>query len=369
MTTQSVHFVVPCGIDDPRRPSGGNRYDGRLIPELTALGWRVEEHRLGGAWPRPDEVDQNAFAATLAAIPDHSIVLVDGLIGSAATAMTTEAGRLHLVVLLHMPLAEAMSDGPARLEGVVLRSVAAVIATSAWTRTWVIGHHGVRAERVSVAAPGVELGPIASRSEVGGNLLCVGPVIPAKGNDTLLEALGRVADLDWRCTWVGSLDLAPDFAASLVDTMDRAGLADRIALRGPLPPGELDALRAGTDLAVSASRRESFGMAVAEALARGIPVVATTVGGQVDVIGDAGILVPVGDVDAFEAALRRWLTDAGERAQLRRAAERRRSRLSSWQETAGSVADVLADQVNHAGRGSVLHLQDSETGGRRQEPT
>lgn len=369
MTTQPVHVVVPRGIDDPRRPSGGNRYDARLIRELTALGWRIREHRLGGGWPRPDGTDQAAFAATLAEIPDHGTVLVDGLIASAATAMTTEAGRLHLVVLLHMPFAEATPGGPARLEGEVLRRAAAVIATSAWTRTWVIGHHGVRADRVCVAAPGVDLGPIASRSELGGNLLCVGPVVPAKGYDTLLAALGRLTDLDWRCTWVGALDLAPDLVASLADTMDRAGLAERITLRGPLPPGELDALRRGTDLAVSASWRESFGMAVAEALAQGIPVVATAVGGQTDVVGDAGILVPLGDVDAFEAALRRWLTEPGERTRLRGAAERRRHRLSNWQETAGVVADVLADQVNHAAHGSVLHLEAAETPGRRQGPT
>lgn len=369
MTTRPVHVVVPCGIDDPRRPSGGNRYDARLMRELTALGWQVEEHRLGGAWPRPDQADQRAFAATLAAIPDHGVVLVDGLIGSAATAMTTEARRLHLVVLLHMPLAEAMTGGPARLEGAVLRSAAGVIATSAWTRTWVIDHHGVRAERVSVAAPGVDPHPIASRSARGGNLLCVGPVVPAKGYGTLLEALGRVADLDWRCTWVGSLDLSPDFVASLADTMERAGLADRIALPGPLPPGELETLRAGTDLAVSASQRESFGMAVAEALARGIPVVATAVGGQMDLIGAAGTLVPAGDADALATALRRWLTDDGERARLRHAAERRRTRLSGWQETAGAVADVLPDRVNQAAHGSVLPQQASETGGRRQGAT
>jgi len=49
-----VHVVVPYGIDDPRRPSGGNVYDRRACRGLAALGWSVHEHTVPGRWPRPD---------------------------------------------------------------------------------------------------------------------------------------------------------------------------------------------------------------------------------------------------------------------------------------------------------------------------
>ena len=58
-----VHVVVPYGIDDPRRPSGGNVYDRRVCRGLVALGWSVHEHAVAGRWPRPDaaaRVDQES---------------------------------------------------------------------------------------------------------------------------------------------------------------------------------------------------------------------------------------------------------------------------------------------------------------------
>ena len=48
-----VHVIVPEGIDDPARPSGGNTYDRRVCRGLAALGWTVHEHAVPGAWPRP----------------------------------------------------------------------------------------------------------------------------------------------------------------------------------------------------------------------------------------------------------------------------------------------------------------------------
>ena len=51
---KTVHVVVPGGIDDPARPSGGNTYDRRICDGLTALGWDVTEHKVDGGWPWPD---------------------------------------------------------------------------------------------------------------------------------------------------------------------------------------------------------------------------------------------------------------------------------------------------------------------------
>ena len=85
-------------------------------------------------------------------------------------------------------------------------------------------------------------------------------------------------------------------------------------------------------------------MAVAEGLARGIPVVATEVGGQPEAVGHAtgaGLLVPPGDVGALAAALRRWLTEPELRERLRGAAADRRATLRPGPETARVVADVV----------------------------
>jgi len=336
----TLHFVVPDAIDDPRRPSGGNVYDRRLSAELVAAGWDVQEHRVAG------QLD-------LAGLPDGATVLVDGLVATPAEAMVAEAARLRLVLLLHMTQAEPE----------VLHAVDAVVTTSQWARRWVLERHGPDPDRVHVAVPGVEAGSRVAGSATGAHLLCVGPVTPDKGHDVLLAALGELNDLEWRCTCVGALDLAPAF----VDRLRRSRAAARVEFTGPLTRAQLEEIRSTTDVVVSASRRESFGMAVAEGLARGIPVVATEVGGHPEAIGGAGagLLVPPGDVDALASALRRWLTEPQLQEQLRAGAATRRTNLTPWAETASTVSDVLSRvaAVNPAALVSVSPRNDHRTEG------
>lgn len=345
----AVHFVVPEGIDDPKRPSGGNVYDRRVAEELPRFGWTVLEHPVPGNWPAPEPSDRTRLDDVLARLADGSVVLVDGLIASAAQSLVSAARRLRIAVLLHMPLAETSSaQAIARVEADVLNAAAAVVTTSAWTRAWVVSHHGVPAERVLAAVPGVDPSQPASGSTSGRNLLCVGPVTEAKGYDVMVAALAQIADLDWRCTFAGALDLEPDFVRSLSAQAERTGIADRLVLAGPLPGPALDDVRSATDLVVSPSRREAYGMAIVEGLARGIPVIASDVGGHREAVGASdgtlpGVLVPVNDATSLAAALRQWLTDAPTRARWRNSAGRRRRELAGWPETARNVAAVLQE--------------------------
>src|SRR3954454_8603802 len=100
-----VHVVVPEGIDDPARPSGGNAYDRRVCRGLAALGWAVHEHAVPGAWPRRGAAGDAALASAVAGMPDGAVVLVDGLIASAAPdALVPHARRLRQVAPVHMAL-------------------------------------------------------------------------------------------------------------------------------------------------------------------------------------------------------------------------------------------------------------------------
>jgi len=346
----AVHFVVPAGIDDPARPSGGNVYDRRLCEELPHLGWAVHEHLAAGTWPTPDRRDRDGLDALLAGIPDDSLVLVDGLIASAADTLVSTARRLRIVVLLHMPLAETSSaESVERVEAAVLNAAAAVITTSNWARRWIVEHLGVGGNRMWTAIPGVDRMRTAQATASGGNLLCAGPVTPAKGHDVLLAALAKIADLEWHCTCAGALDVDPSFVEALTADAVRAGLADRFVLTGPLSRPALTELRAQTDLLISPSRRESYGMAVTEGLACGTPVIATDVGGHGEAIGQAsdgtlpGMLLSADDADGLADALRSWLTDPGLRTRWRASAGLRSQDLARWPETARTVAGVLQE--------------------------
>jgi glycosyltransferase involved in cell wall biosynthesis len=117
-------------------------------------------------------------------------------------------------------------------------------------------------------------------------------------------------------------------------------------LAGPLSRSALDDVRSTTDLVVSPSRREAYGMAIAEGLARGLPAIATDVGGHREAVGASdgtppGVLVPVNYPPSLAAALRQWLTDPTTRTRWRNSAGRRRHELAGWPETARTVAAVL----------------------------
>jgi glycosyltransferase involved in cell wall biosynthesis len=346
-----VHALVPEGIDEPLLPSGGNTYDRRLCQELQPAGWSVCLREVAGAWPWAGEEGRDALGRSLRALPDRSIVLVDGLVASTLPEVVTPAcHRLRVVVLMHMPLgAQPDQHHSFSAEREVLRAAASVITPSSWTRTWLVASYGLDPTRVHVVPPGVDPAAPAGGTGHGGALVCVGAVTPGKGHDLLLAALAHVADLPWRCVCVGALSLAPEFVAELHGRARESGLEGRFLLTGPRVGEELDSVYDEADVLVLASRAETYGMVVTEALARGLPVIATDVGGVPEALGSTpggtrpGLLVPAHDVAALADTLRLWLTEADRRDALRVAALRRRASLKGWSEAAGRVERVLLE--------------------------
>lgn len=351
---RAVHVVLPEGIDDPARPSGGNTYDRHLCEELGSLGWSVHEHAVPGFWTPPDAASFAGLHSVLHRIADDALVLLDGLIASTAPdVLVPQARRLRIVVLVHMPLGHRPPDdrtGHARMrEGAVLSAAAAVVTTSTWARDRLMELYELPAHRVRVAPPGVDAAALSHGTAAGGALLCVAAVTFDKGHDVLLDALQSVLDLSWHCACVGSLERDPPFVQRLRRRLLNARLGDRVSFPGPRTGAELDRDYASADLLVLASRAETYGMVVTEALARGLPVIAAEVGGLTEALGrgaDAlrpGLLVPPEDPVAFGAALRAWLTDPELRARLRRTARERRDLLCRWSTTASVVAELLAE--------------------------
>jgi glycosyltransferase involved in cell wall biosynthesis len=361
-----VHFILPEGIADPARPSGGNAYDRQVCQGLAPLGWAVHQHPIAGAWPRPGAQAHAALARAVAQIPDGAVTLLDGLIASAAPeALVPQVRRLRQVVLVHMPLGHRPpgeeADAVRASERAVLEAAAAVVTTSGWSRRRLAELYALPPDRVHVAEPGVDAAGLARGSAAGDSLLCVAAVTPDKGHDVLLDALATAADLSWTCACVGSLDRDPAFADRVRRRAGDGGLGDRMRFTGPRTGTDLDRAYAAADLLVLASHAETYGMVVTEALARGVPVIATEVGGVTEALGHGddgtrpGLLVAPGDAAALGAALRAWLTDAELRGRLRRAAYGRRASLRGWPATAEIVAGVLATAASvPAGAASVL---------------
>lgn len=347
MTAGELHVVVPRGVDDRRRPSGGNTYDRRVCAGLRDLGWRVVVHEVEGGWPWTPRLGRRGLRRVLGRIPEGSVVLVDGLLASRLPEVMVAAGaRLRVVLLVHLPV--GVEDVLARLaERQVVAAASAVVTTSAWCRDWLVQEYDLSPSVVQVAHPGVDPGPVSTGSAGGTNLLSVGTISPVKGQDQLLAALCDVRDLTWHCTCAGADSVDLDFADLVLKTSAEMGLAGRFVLAGAQTGDALEAAYAAADLLVLPSRAETYGMVVAEALAHGLPVVATDVGGVREALGEApgrgvpGILARPADPGALAAALRWWLTDDGLREELRARAAERRGRLAGWPVTAARVAEVV----------------------------
>ncbi|HEV8554942.1 MAG TPA: glycosyltransferase family 4 protein [Actinophytocola sp.] len=345
-----ITFVVPGDVDDPEVASGGNVYDLRMCEHLPARYVPVP-----GGWPMADPVARANLAESLAVLPDGALVVVDGLVACGWPEIIGPAAkRLRLAVLVHMPLADETGLDPvvaAELdtrEWVTLRAAGAVVATSPWAARRLVEHHGLDPDRVHTVAPGTDRARLARGSDGRSQLLCVAAVTPHKGQDLLVEALASVADLPWTCLCVGPLRRNPPFADRVRGLIDEYGLADRVALAGPRSGPALETSYAHADLVVLPSRAETYGMVVAEALMRGIPVLATAAGAVPDTLGAAsdgsvpGILVPARDPVALGEGLRHWLTEPGLPDTLRVSARRRRKDLRGWADAAAELSAVLA---------------------------
>ena len=343
----TIAFVVPAG----KGTSGGDVYDRRLTEELVALGRAVRTLAVPGAWPEPDEAARIGLGRALDGLSDGTTVLLDGLVACGVPdLLRPHADRLRLIVLVHLPLADEFGLCPHRArtldmyERATLHLASKVVATSTWAAQHLSNHHDLAT--VHAIPPGTDPAPPAPGGDGRSQLLCVASVTPRKGHDVLLRALAGLSETDWELTCAGA-EPDPDHMARLREFEQAHGLSDRVHFTGALTGRALEAAYARADLLVLPSRAETYGMVIGEALARGVPVIASAVGGVPEALGHdlrghrPGLLVPADEPWALREALHRWLTDPVLRKDLRVLARLTRPDPAGWTKVAQDMAAVL----------------------------
>lgn len=348
-------FVVPGSIDTR---TGGSIYDRRMVDALRQRGWTVDVSELDASFPFPTPAACDHAAAVLASVTANTVTIIDGLALSVLPDLIErEAPRLRIAALVHLPVAADVGLDPAtasRLETAERRALGAVqlvIVTGAATLGMLDKYPGTRQKTV-VVEPGTDRAVLEGGSGASKGaalrLLAVGTLSPGKGHDTLLQALALVPCHDWYLTCAGSLARCPDTADRVRELVHSLGLQNRVSLVGDLDAAALSDCYRLADVFVLATRQETYGMAVAEALAHGLPVVSTTTGAIPDLVGrDAGIVVPPGNRDALADALSQVIGDAGLRARLAAGARRVADRLPTWDQAAERFATVLGSLETH----------------------
>jgi glycosyltransferase involved in cell wall biosynthesis len=353
--TPRVTPLAFCIPGDITLPTGGYKYDREVLARLGSHGIEAQHVVLPPAFPAPSSADLSLKAALFACVPSTTPLLIDGLALGALPPGMIGALPHPVIALVHHPLGLEAGLAPERAafllanEKAVLAHARAVIVPSPAMAAWLVAHFDIPAARISVAEPGVDR---AERAPCAGDppqLLAVGAVSQRKAYDLLVEALASLSGRAWQLTIVGALDRAPEAVARLKDMIEQHGLSARVHLAGACTDNELARFYAKADIFIASSLLEGYGMALTEALARGLPIITSTGGAAADTVPDSAALkVPPGDGPALTLAMELLLRDAPLRRTMADAAWTVASQLPTWDSTASSIAKAV--MAVHGGR-------------------
>lgn len=301
--------------------------------------------------PEPDAAALARTAQLLSGLPDRALVIIDGLaFGLMPEIARAEASRLRLVALCHHPLAlETGLDAASRQrlqqsEQRALQAARAVIVTSMRTGKLLTEQFAVAPDKITVALPGTDRQAFAAANHAIPMLLTVATLTQRKAHDVLIAALAQVKHLHWQARFVGGGEFDTAWTAHLQQLVQQHQLQHRITFVGALR--DLREEFQHSDVFVLPSLYEGYGMAFAEALAVGLPIIAARAGAVPDVVPEsAGMLVPPGDSAALAEALQQILSDTALRQQLQQGARAAALQLPTWTDSALRVAQLI-DEVS-----------------------
>ncbi|MCW2569432.1 MAG: glycosyl transferase group 1 [Mycobacterium sp.] len=328
---------VPAGPPEPVPKD-------ELLPYMAAFG----DH-LADAWAvsPPDVVHAHFWMSGLAALTGvrHRPVPV---------VQTFHA--LGSVKQRHQGDRDTSPAGRIRMERAIARAVAKVVATCS-EEVFELARLGVQRRQITVVPCGVDLeqftdrGPVAPRTGRP-RILTVGRLVERKGFDVLIRSLAAVPGAELLIAGgppAAELDSDAE-ACRLLAVAEQCGVSDRVHLLGAVSRADMPALMRSADVIACAPWYEPFGMVAVEAMACGIPVVASAVGGLTDTVidGVTGVLVPPHSPDRLAGALRTLLGDRSLQLSFRSAAlDRARSRYA-WDRIAVETQRVYTEVTAHA---------------------
>ena len=342
-----VALIVPAPFDTV---SGGYGYDRRIVAGLREAGHAIRVIELAGEHPLTDDLARDAACAAWDGIADDEHPIIDGLALPAFAGLEDALSARSAVGLIHHPTALETGFGANErasllaLEKRLLPRLARIVATSETTAEQLVATFGVERDRIKVIVPGTDDAPRCLGSDGPTcHILTIGTLVPRKGHDVLLRAVARLFDLDWRLIIVGSADHDPVHARLLSALAEELGIARQVDFVGEVTGDALEALWQKADLFALATHWEGYGMAIAEALKRGVPVAVSDGGAAGKLVTEtSGVVCPVGDWINLSKALRRMIFGAELRYEMAEAAWQVGQTLPDWRTQVREFTQALA---------------------------
>ena len=340
-------FFIPSDVETA---TGGYGFDRRLIDLMPSLGVKATHVPLAGQYPKPARDDADQAIALLASAPQTAKLIVDGVALGVLPAEKLQPFAERIIGLVHHPLShDSHLDSAQRQtlfegERAALSTANHVIVTSASTVDTLVAEFGLPRDKITVAEPGTDPAQRATGTGTPLQLLAVGSIVQRRGYDVLIDSLKLISSQDWRLTIVGALERETETTQNLRRAITAADFEERVQLAGVVVPATLNKFYESADIFVLASLFEGYGMALGDAMARGLPIVCTTSGAAADrVPASAAMKVEPGNCEELAGALRTLLGDGKLRESLADASWEAGRLLPPWNETARRVAAVILD--------------------------
>jgi type III pantothenate kinase len=318
-----------------------------LLPHMDAFADRLTE-----AWrrERPDVVHSHFWMSGWAALR------------AAAPLGIPVAHTFHALGVVKRRYQGTRDTSPPEriaIERELVRRMDKIVATCT-DEVFELIRLGAPSTSLTVIPCGVDLelfrpdGPAADRPPGVRRLVCVGRLVERKGIGNVISSLPGLPDAELVVAGGSDRgDLSADTEARRLACLAReAGVADRVRLRGRLERDEVPPLLRSADAIVSVPWYEPFGIVPLEAMACGVPIVASAVGGMIDSVVDGvtGVHVPPRDPERLSTVLCDLLDDPPRRAEYGRAGVERARRLYDWNRIAATTLDVYEQLARRAPR-------------------
>ena len=336
-------FAIP---GDKDRRTGGFIYEATVLRVLNDIGCQTTHLELPDSFPDPTDADMAKTLRQLAAVPEKTPIILDGLVFGAIDPAGLAQIKAPVIAMIHHPLGLETGLSPERAaflrqnEAAALAQAHHTIVPSPETARLLVSDFGGEPERITVASPGFPRPNLKRQIQTPPLILSVGLLAPRKGHDVLLDALALIQDLPWQARIVGKT-----YQESVTDALrsqrDNLGLSQRVDFTGELQEADLTALFNAASIFALATRYEGYGMVLSEAMFYGLPVVTCRAGAVPDTVGDAAWLVPPDDAPAFASALRQLLSQPDVVQDYANRAQKHAAGLPRWTDTAQTFATVI----------------------------